>query len=101
MEPDHVKVMVEDPVVVTLPNQISVSNPTDPANCTALVQVLTPPPEIDDTVTPVVPSWAKTANTSPAVWGVTARVVRPTPVADVKLPTGAMDPLEALTSTAT
>ena len=30
IEPDQVKVMVEDPVVVTLPNQISVSTPPVP-----------------------------------------------------------------------
>ena len=39
--------MVDDPVEVTLPYQISSSAPTDPANCTPLVQVVTPPPETD------------------------------------------------------
>src|ERR1700688_2885101 len=92
MEPDQVKVMVEAPVEVTLPNQISVSNPTVPANCTALVHVVTPPPEIDDTLGAAVPTWAKTASTSPTVWGDTAKVVRATPSLEVKPPTGVMIP---------
>ncbi len=67
MELDHVKVMVDAPVVVTLPNQISSSAASDPANCTPFVQVATPPPETDDTVGVVDPTWAKTTSTSPAV----------------------------------
>ena len=90
--PDHVKVMADAPAVVTLPYQISSSPPTDPANCTALVQVVTPPPETDDTVpTVAVPAWAKTTSTSPAVLGDTARVVRPEESAEVKVPTAVME----------
>ncbi len=58
--------MVEEPVVVTLPNQISSSAPTDPANCTPLVQVVTPPPDTEVSV-PVVDRSAKTASTSPTL----------------------------------
>jgi len=89
-EPDQVKVIVEDPVVVTLPYQISSSPPMDPSNCTALLQVLTPPPEIDDTVTVLVDVRAETSSTSPVVWGSTAKVVRPDPTAVARLPTDVM-----------
>ena len=91
MEPDHVKVMVEAPVVVTLPYQSSASAPTEPLNCTALVQVVTPPPETDVTVVPVaLLTWAKTASTSPTVLGDTAKVVRADPSAEAKVPTAVM-----------
>ena len=58
IELDHVKVIVDDPAVVTLPNQISSSVPSAPANCTPLVQVLTPPPLTELTVCPVASSSA-------------------------------------------
>ncbi len=58
-DPDQLKVMVEDPVVVTLPNQTSMSPPNDvPANATPLVQVVTPPPVTEDSVRVVTPTWA-------------------------------------------
>ena len=89
--PDHVKVTVDDPVEVTLPYQISSSGARDPANCTALVQVVTPPPDTDDRVpTAEEPAWAKTMSTSPAVCGETAKVVSPEPSAEVKVPTAVM-----------
>src|ERR1700722_13414397 len=89
MELDQVKVMVDAPVVVTVPNQSSSSSPAEPANCTPLVQVVTPPPEIDDTLGVVVdPASANTTSTSPTVWGDTARVPRPDPSLEVRLPTG-------------
>src|SRR5579863_2623671 len=68
MEVDQLKVMVEAPTEVILPYQISSSTPTDPENCTALVHVVTPPPEIDVSVDPV-RRWAKTTKTSPMVCG--------------------------------
>jgi hypothetical protein len=67
IELDHAKVRVEVPVVVTCPYQISSSAPIDPSNCSALVQEVTPPPDSDDKVTLVVPTWAKTSSTSPTV----------------------------------
>jgi hypothetical protein len=41
---------------------------------------------------PVLPASAKTVSTSPRVWGVTAKVVSPTPVCEVELPTGITTP---------
>ena len=69
--------MVEEPVEVTWPYQISVSPPKDPENCFSLVQVLTPPPEIDVTVRLADPDWAKTSSTSPTVCGLSANVESP------------------------
>src|SRR6202158_4451268 len=83
---DQVKVMVEGPVEVTGPNQISVSDPEDPANWIALVHVVTPPPEIDVRVRALLTS-AETIITSPAVLGLTAKVVRLAPEAVTRLPT--------------
>ena len=96
IDPDQVKVMVWAPVAVTLPNQISVSTPPVPMKPTPLVQVVTPPPASEDTVAPVVPASAKTASTSPMVWGVTARVVMAVPVLEVKAPTAVMTTLARL-----
>ena len=89
IEVDQVKVMVEDPVEVMVPYQSSSSAPTDPVNCTALCQVVTPPP---DTAVSVVPEarWAKTTSTSPRCWVVTAIVVID-PVLEVKLPTALIE----------
>ena len=89
-ELDQPKVMVEAPVVVTLPNQSSSSPPTDPSNCTALVQVLTPPPLTEVTVGPAALVLANTARTSPTVFGDTATVVSPVPVAEARVPTAVM-----------
>ena len=89
-EVDQVKVTVEEPVEVTLPYQISSSAPTEPANCTPLVQVVTPPP--DTAVRVPAARWAKTTSTSPTFCGDTARVLRPVPTLEVKLPTAAMLP---------
>ncbi len=93
MELDQLKLTVADPVVVTLPYQISSSAPTDPAKLRALVQVATPPPETDDTVKPAALVWAKTTSTSPAVLGDTARVLVPDPSTEAKVPTAVMVPV--------
>ena len=85
---------VEEPVEVTLPNQISVATPLAP-NCTALVQVPTPPPLTDDTVAVVVAS-ANTTRASPTPWGDTARVVSDVPEMDAKVPTWVMVATEVL-----
>jgi len=85
---DQVNVTVEAPVAVTWPYQISSSVVPVPENCTPLVQAVTPPPEMDDTVGVVVLSSAKTTSRSPTVWGDTANVVRATPCAEVMVPAG-------------
>ncbi len=90
------KVTVAAPVVVTLPNQISVSTPPVPVNATALVHVATPPPDTEDTVCPVVPTSANTTSTSPTVLGLTAKVVRAVPELEVSVPTALMTTLGAL-----
>ncbi len=61
-----------------------------PANCTPLVQVVTPPPD-DRREWSRPPTWAKTTSTSPTVCGDTARVVRPVPTVELKVPTAVID----------
>src|SRR5580704_16933433 len=91
IEPDHVKVTVEEPVVVTVPYQISLSDEPLGARLTALCQVVTPPPDTDDKLMVDDPPWAKTTSTSPAVLGDTPRVVSPVPLAEVIVPTAVME----------
>ena len=93
MELDQLKVMVEDPAVVTFCRPDLVSTPPVPVNATALVHVATPPPDTEDTVCPVVPTSANTTSTSPTVLGLTAKVVRAVPVWEVRLPTALMTTL--------
>jgi hypothetical protein len=83
--PDHLNVMVDAPVAVTVPYQSSTSFPTEPWNCDAFFHVVTPPPEMDETerVRPRIP----TTITSPVVLGDTAKVVRALPFFDTNVPT--------------
>ena len=90
MDPDQVTVMVEEPVVVTPPYHSSSSFPTEPSKATALVHVVTPPPETDDTCTVVRPSSALSTMRSPADDGSTDSVVMPEPAVVAKLPTAEM-----------
>ena len=55
---DQVKVIVVAPVVVIVPNQISTSVPKVCWLGDRLVQVATPPPEIDDTEKGLAGEWA-------------------------------------------
>ncbi len=82
--------MVNAPAVVTLPYQISSSDPEPPPR--ALVQVVTPTPDSDDTVGAPV-SRIDTVIMSPTVLGLTESVMSPVPEALWRVPTAEIVPL--------
>ena len=91
--PEKVTVTVEDPDVLTVPVQISRSCPAYPEyGPTTRVQVPTPPPETDETVT--VDESALTARTrrSPECCGDTASEVVPVAALNPRAPTAVMVP---------
>lgn len=88
---DHVKETVEAPAVVTGPYQISSSVVPDPANCTPIVHVVTPPPETDDTVGVAESTSAYATSTSPTAWGLSDSAVTPGPAAVEKAPTASRE----------
>src|SRR5580658_1271881 len=80
IDPDSVKVMVDDPVEVTWPYQSSYSRGSPvPTYWIALLQVVTPPPETEVVVTALSSCSSMTTSTSPTVCGSTDSVVMAAP----------------------
>ena len=90
MELDHVKVTVAEPVVVILPNQISVVDPAGAGELHPLGPRGHPAARNGGHGGPVVSTSAKTSEHVTDGLGVTAKVARAVPFLDVKVPTGLM-----------
>jgi hypothetical protein len=84
-----VTVIVEAPVVLTVPLQICSSLPLS-VTFAACVHKFTPPPDTDEAVTLDEETLTARANRSPAFWGDTGRVVVSVPLLLPRVPTEVM-----------
>src|SRR5664280_1519613 len=82
--------MVELPVEVTVPSQISRSWEALSWKETSLVQMVTPPPLTDETVAVADEAFTVRTRASPTVFGLTARELTPLPCASASPPTAVM-----------